>query len=98
MHHLKWRNSMVLDRSYSLFWSENDPRVDFDPVIKLIKECSLSITNIVYHKETPVTNNRCSITFTLTGIIQNIELFELKCYQNPELAQFYDSDLSEEPH
>lgn len=96
MHYVIPGEPIILEHTYSFQWNQDDQMVKITPVIKLIKDCGLEITEMVYFKDGPDLNNNCRITFVLSGIWQAQELFELKCKGNPDLAQFIN--LIEEDH
>lgn len=84
-----------LEQSYTLFWSSHDPRVDFKPVLDLIKSCDLEVIDMTYYSgESYVVDRRRHMTFGLRGTIQKLEMFELMACKDPKLAQFRDdSDI-----
>lgn len=92
MHFVKMSNPVALEYCYSLFWNKDDLTVEFGPVIDLIRECNLTIVDMAYRSAASSFDDRCMMKFKLLGVFQNFELFELKCYQNPKLAQFIDSN------
>lgn len=78
---------------YALLWSETDAIVKFEPMFDLIRECELVVVDMTYHRSNSRLDNRCMINFGLKGTLQNLKLFSLKAYQNPNLSQFReDSD------
>lgn len=75
---------------YALFWNETDPSVQFKVVLDLFKELDLELVDMTYYPGgNPMADRCCSIRFGLKGTLQNLQLFELRAYRNPELEQFF---------
>lgn len=82
------KDIVKLTQYYSFLWNGSEPIIRFNDVFSLFKECDLTVVDMTYRSASHLVDNRCMITFGLSGTIQNLELFSVKALHNPKLKIF----------